>query len=85
MEELREPVVAYGKNKFTIEEYLAYENASPEKHEYYQGQIFAMAGAGYRHNLIYSNLFIEIGIQLKGSKCKPFGSDMRVHIPANSL
>jgi Uma2 family endonuclease len=82
---LREPVVAYGKKKFTVEEYLDYENASPEKHEYYQGEIFAMAGAGKRHNLIFSNLFTEIGIRLKGKKCKPYGSDMRTHIPENSL
>jgi hypothetical protein len=32
---IREPVVAYGKKKFTIEEYLEYENASEQKHEYY--------------------------------------------------
>jgi Uma2 family endonuclease len=47
---IREPVVAYGKKKFTVEEYLEYENASEEKHEYYQGEIFAMAGAKISHN-----------------------------------
>jgi len=31
--DVREPLMAYGKNKFTIEEYLEYENASREKHE----------------------------------------------------
>lgn len=85
MTEVREPMVAYGKKTFTIEEYLDYENASPEKHEYYQGEIFAMAGASLRHNLIFSNLFTEIGIRLKGKKCKPYGSDMRTHIPENTL
>ncbi len=39
--ELREPAVAYGKKKLTIEEYLEYESTSLEKHEYYQGEIFA--------------------------------------------
>lgn len=85
MTELREPVVAYGKKIFTIEEYLAYENASPKKHEYYQGEMFAMAGAGHLHNLIFSNLFIELGIRLKGKKCRPYGSDMRTYIPENTL
>jgi Uma2 family endonuclease len=85
MTEVREPMVAYGKKTFTIEEYLDYENASPGKHEYYQGEIFAMAGAGLRHNLLFSNLFTEIGIRLKGKKCKPYGSDMRTHIPENGL
>lgn len=82
---LREPVVAYGKSKFTVEEYLEYENASPTKHEYYQGEIFAMAGASNRHNLIFSNLFGELSYQLKGKGCKPFGSDLRIHIPENTL
>jgi hypothetical protein len=36
---IREPLVAYGKRKFTIEGYLEYENASEEKHEYYQGEL----------------------------------------------
>ncbi|MET0393532.1 MAG: Uma2 family endonuclease [Chitinophagaceae bacterium] len=82
---LREPVVAYGKKQFTVEEYLDYENASPEKHEYYQGEIFARAGASNRHNLVFSNLFTELGIRLKGKKCRPYGSDLRTHIPENTL
>jgi hypothetical protein len=43
MIEVREPVVAYGKKKLTIEEYLEYENASGEKHEFYKGGILAIA------------------------------------------
>ena len=42
---LREPVVAYGKKNFTIEEYLEMETAAIEKSEYYKGEIFAMSGA----------------------------------------
>lgn len=41
--ELREPAIAYGKQKFTVEEYLAMETAAVEKHEYYRGEIFAMS------------------------------------------
>jgi Uma2 family endonuclease len=85
MDEVREPVAVYGKKRFTIEEYLEYENASQEKHEYYKGEIFAMAGAGLMHNKIFSNLFIELGIRLKGNPCRPYGSDMRIHIPDNTL
>ena len=54
--ELREPAVAYGRQKFTIEEYLAMEDAAIEKHEYYAGEIFAMSGAKLPHNTISSNL-----------------------------
>jgi Uma2 family endonuclease len=83
--ELREPVIAYGKKTFSIEEYLAYENASPEKHEYYHGEIFAMAGAGNKHNAIFVDFLVGLGNALKGSACFPLGSDMRLHIPSNTL
>ncbi|MBX3254254.1 MAG: Uma2 family endonuclease [Chitinophagaceae bacterium] len=83
--ELREPAVAYGKQKFTIEEYLAMEEAAIEKHEYYKGEIFAMSGPKIPHVTIAGNLFTELGIKLKGKKCRPYGSDMRVHIKANTL
>src|SRR6266508_5703728 len=83
--EIREPIIAYGKKKFTIEEYLELERASTEKHEYYQGEIFAMAGASDNHNEIFSNVFGDLAYRLKGKSCKPYGSDMRTHIPENSL
>ncbi len=37
------------------------------------------------HDTITSNLFIAFGQKLKGKKCKPYGSDTRVHIPSNVL
>jgi Uma2 family endonuclease len=85
MYEVREPIPAYGKNKVSVEEYLQFEKESFEKHEYYKGEIFLMAGAGTLHNVIYSNLFIALGIKLKGKPCQPYGSDMRIHISENSL
>lgn len=44
-----------------------------------------MAGAGNRHNLIFSNVFGDLTYKLKGKSCKSFGSDMRIHIPKNTL
>jgi Uma2 family endonuclease len=82
---IREPVVAYGKNKFTIAEYLEFEEASEQKHEYYQGEIFAISGAKLPHNIISVNLIVELGRLLKGKSCQPFNSDQRVYIPQNSL
>lgn len=85
MIEVRDPIALYNKTKFTIDEYLRFEKDSPEKHEFFQGEIFAMSGASNRHNLIFSNLFTGIGIQLKGKPCKPFGSDMRIYVAENTL
>lgn len=83
--EVNEPAVAYGKQFYTLEEYLEMENVSEDKHEYYKGEIFLMAGTKMPHNKITSNLFVGIGAQLKGTKCMPYGSDLRVHIEKNSL
>ena len=92
--ELKEPIVAFGKNKFTVEEYLQMEKTATERHEYYQGEIFqmqghgellAMSGAANRHNMIFSNLFGEMCLQLKGKPCRPYGPDMRLNIPENTL
>lgn len=83
--EVREPIPAYGNKKWTAEEYLEMERNSPEKHEYYNGQVFAMSGAGTRHEIIISNLIISLGNKLKGKPCQPFGSNLRVHIPENTL
>jgi len=59
--------------------------ATDEKHEYYQGQIFAMSGCSREHNEIFSNLFSDIGSKLKGKGCKPYGSDFCTHVQKNTL
>jgi Uma2 family endonuclease len=92
--EVNEPIVSYGKTKFTVQEYLEFERASLERHEFYKGEIFrmhghgellAMSGAASKHNIIFSNLFGPIAFQLKGKSCQPYGPDMRVNIPENTL
>ena len=80
---VNEPAIKY--NYISPEEYLELERAATEKHEYYQGEIFAMSGATRGHNEIFSNLFGDIAHKLKGKGCKPYGSDFRVHIPKNTL
>lgn len=62
----------------SVEEYLESEIHSLEKHEYYNGEVFAMAGATVEHNRIVSNTFIEIGAQLKGKACVPYSADLRI-------
>ncbi len=73
------------KKFISEQEYLELERIATEKHEYFQGEIFAMSGASEAHNIIFSNCMIEIGSKLKGKKCRHFGSDMRMNIPENTL
>jgi Uma2 family endonuclease len=63
------------------EAYLAFERASDEKHELWDGEVFAMGGASLAHNWIVGNLVEQLGLALHGSGCKALPSDMRVRIP----
>ena len=83
--DIRDPIVVYDKKKLSVEEYLQFEKSSPEKHEFYDGEVFSMDGAGARHNIIFSNLFGGLAYRMKGRSCKAYGSDLRVHVPENSL
>jgi Uma2 family endonuclease len=83
--EVREPAIAYGKQKFSIEEYLEMENAASEKHEYYKGEIFAMSGAKLPHNNICGNMYANLWNKLKGKSCRPYNSETRIHIEKNTL
>ncbi|MFT4155544.1 Uma2 family endonuclease [Parafilimonas sp.] len=69
----------------TRQEYLAFERDALDKHEYYKGEIFAMSGASFRHNLIESNLRGALHNFLKDTGCNEFGSNLRIHIPSNTL
>jgi Uma2 family endonuclease len=80
-----EPEPAYQKRLMTEEEYLAFEETSEYKHEYFQGEVFAMAGASDQHNEIFTNVFSELTLQLKGKACRPYGSDKRMKIPHTGL
>ena len=83
--EVNEPAVAYSKQKMSIQEYLEFEKNSIDKHEYYRGEIFIRAGAMPKHNVIFKNVFGELYKKLKGKSCQPYGSDLRINIPENTL
>jgi len=67
---------------FTSEEYLEFETKSKEKHEFYDGQIIAMAGASVRHMRIQTNLILALGNRFKanGRNCTPYASDARIFV-----
>ncbi|MBA2736549.1 MAG: Uma2 family endonuclease [Pyrinomonadaceae bacterium] len=75
--------LAESKKYYTVEEYLAFERESEEKHEYIDGEIIAMAGASREHNLIGTNTGTEIRFRLKGKQYETYISDMRVRVKSN--
>jgi Uma2 family endonuclease len=61
--------------------YLEFEEESHIKHEYVEGDVYAMAGASERHNLITGNLFFHLrSARGKNSGCKIFTSDMKLRL-----
>jgi Uma2 family endonuclease len=73
------------QTKLSWQQYLAQEREATDKSEFYQGEVFLMAGAGVAHNRINENLSGEFHAFLKGKSCQSFSRDMKLHIPANSL
>jgi len=67
------------------EEYSASERTSPVKHEYYNGQIYAMAGGSPAHARLGFNISVAIGKRLQGKSCRGASSDQRVRIEASGL
>ncbi len=64
----------------TPEEYLAAEASSQIKHEYWDGEVYAMAGATDPHVTIAGNLFAVLRSHVRGSGCRVFLSDMKAQI-----
>ena len=74
-------------DRFTVEEYLAFERASDERHEYLDGVIYAMAGSASTqamagesedHGTICMNLSGVLFAQLRGTLCRAFSKDTKV-------
>ena len=63
---------------YTEAEYLQIEAASPLKHEFIGGRVFAMAGGTHRHSIIGMNIGRELGNRLRDGPCLVAGSDVRV-------
>jgi Uma2 family endonuclease len=73
-------MAANPKTTYTVEEYLAFERQSDTKHEFFAGEIVAMAGASFEHNLIVMNSGASLHAQLRGRHCAVLPSDQRLRV-----
>ena len=62
------------------EEYLQQEAQSSIKHEYINGQVYAMAGTTDSHNTIAGNLYSLIRTHLRGTDCRVYFADIKVKL-----
>lgn len=68
-------------DKMTLEEYLAFEEESPTKHEYIDGKVYAMSGTTDAHNTIAQNVQIALRSHLRGSGCDTYIADIKTQLP----
>ena len=76
---------AIPKRKLTAAEYLEIERTAEFRSEFFDGEMFAMAGASYQHNIVKDSLVFELRLRLLGSSCRTSSSDQRVRIDASNL
>lgn len=76
---------AQPKPYVTLEEYLELELHAEIKHEYHDGEMFAMSGGTLDHSGVAANVIIALGIKLRDRPCRVFTSDMRIKIEATGL
>lgn len=69
------------RHNYTLEEYAELEMASEERLEFFEGNVWSMAGASSKHEDIVSNCITELKTKLRGRGCKVYGSNLRVKVP----
>ena len=69
---------ALQKTCYTPEQYLEMDRKAEYRSEYVNGELLAMAGASREHNRITINIGSALLVQLRGSSCEPFTTDLRV-------
>jgi Uma2 family endonuclease len=73
---------AAARSRLSPEEYLAFERSSEQRHEFADGEIFAMSGGTREHSLVAVNIAGELRLALLDRPCEVHASDMRIKIQA---
>ena len=71
---------AVARKLYSEEEYWTLEETSPVKHEFWDGEIWAMSGGTFNHARVAANVTRAWGNQLQGKPCVVVGSDLRVKV-----
>jgi Uma2 family endonuclease len=74
-------MTALPKKKYTLEEYLELDRNSEERYEYFDGEVFAMAGGSPNHARLSGNIYSALQSKLRGGRCEAFNSEMRLKVP----
>ncbi len=70
--------------RMTAAEFLAWDTSQTVRHEFVDGEVFAMAGAEERHVVTVGNVYLALRQQLKGAPCSVLMLDMKLHVAASA-
>ncbi|MDQ2747491.1 MAG: Uma2 family endonuclease [Acidobacteriota bacterium] len=76
-------MTALPKPIYNAEQYLALEATAEYRSQFYEGEIYAMAGASRRHNVAAGNIYADLHFQLRNRPCEIYQNDMRVKVAAD--
>ncbi|WP_294000517.1 Uma2 family endonuclease [Sphaerotilus sp.] len=68
------------KPTMTPDEFLAWEISQVERHEFIEGEVYAMAGGDDRHARVTLNVAGAMNLHLRGSGCRAYSTDMRLNV-----
>jgi Uma2 family endonuclease len=72
---------AIPKHKMTMEEYIEFDKNNEGRWEYFDGEVFDMAGGSLSHSRIIANILATLGNKLEGTRCEALPSEMRIKVP----
>ncbi len=72
-------------HRYTYAEYVALEQSSPTKHEFLDGEIYAMAGGSEDHSALAAEVLRALGNAVADQPCRVHTSDLRVYVEAQGL
>ena len=73
------------RQRFTFDEYLVLEEIAEVKHEFLDGEVWAMAGGSPEHASIIGNVTTLLNVQLRGQRCRVHSTELRVRAKATGL
>lgn len=77
--------MALPQTQWTLADFLAWEDAQPDRHEFHRGEVFAMVGARRTHGRVVLNLGRRLAEQLDGTPCQVFTEGMKVQIAEDTV
>ncbi len=71
--------------RHSFAEYLEFEESQSARHEYLDGEIFAMAGGSPEHSALSASVATQLANQARGGPCRVHASDLRIRVLATGL